>query len=116
MELKLLQKDVAKICGVTGDCIVNWETNRTEPQIKFFPNIIKFLGYLPFKINTNTFPGRLTAYRCINGLSQKNLGKIIGVDASTVCSWEVGESKPQKGMLKKLAVMLESGSPSFLAT
>lgn len=71
------------------------------------------MSYLPFKINMNTFPGRLTSYRCINGLSQKNLGKIIRVDASTACSWEVGKSKPQKGMLKKLVVMLESGMASI---
>jgi DNA-binding XRE family transcriptional regulator len=42
MELKLPQKDVAKICGVTEDCITNWEKNRCEPQVQFFPHIVKF--------------------------------------------------------------------------
>jgi predicted transcriptional regulator len=36
MELKLLQKDVARICGVTEDCITNWGKNTSIPQIHFF--------------------------------------------------------------------------------
>jgi DNA-binding transcriptional regulator YiaG len=36
MELKLLQKDVARICGVTEDCITNWGKNRSISQIHFF--------------------------------------------------------------------------------
>jgi len=107
MELKLFQKDVAKICGVTEDCITNWEKNRSVPQIQFYPLIIKFLGYLPFKVDLTTLLGKLKAYRHMNGLSQKQLGKILMVDAATVCSWELGEHKPQKEMLTKLNLMWE---------
>lgn len=107
MELKLLQKDLAKICGVTQDSIANWEKNRTVPQIQFFPRIISFLGYLPFWVDMKTLPGKLKAYRHINGLSQKQLGKILEVDGATVCSWELGEQNPQKAMLTKLDAILK---------
>jgi len=34
IELKLLQKDVAKIIGVSEDTITFWENNRATPQAK----------------------------------------------------------------------------------
>jgi len=102
MELKLLQKDVAKFLGVTEDSITNWEKNRSVPQIHFFPGIINFLGYLPFEIDLTTFSGKLKAFRQINGFSQKQLGEIFEVDGATVCSWELGENQPHKRMVAKL--------------
>jgi DNA-binding XRE family transcriptional regulator len=107
MELKLLQKDVARICGVTEDCITNWEKNRSVPQVQFFPQIIKFLDYLPFDVDLTTLRGKLKAYRHKNGFSQKQMGKILKVDGGTVCSWELGENQPHKKMLEKLDAMLQ---------
>ena len=106
MELKLFQKDVAFVLGVTEDSITNWEKNRSIPQINFTPNIINFLGYLPFEVDFTTFSGKLKAYRQIHGLSQKKLGKILKVDSSTVCSWEIGENLPQENILNTLDLML----------
>ena len=106
MELKLLQKDVTRICGVSEDCITNWEKNRNTPQIQYYPRIIDFLGYLPFNVDLTTLPGKLKAYRYIKGLSQKRLGKILGVDGATVCSWELEENQPNKVILEKLDKIL----------
>lgn len=106
MELKLLQKDVAGICGVSEDCIRNWEKNRSTPQIQFFPRVINFLGYIPFEVNLTTLSGKLKAHRHINRLSQKQFGKILGVDGATVCSWELEETKPHKAIMEKLDSML----------
>jgi transcriptional regulator with XRE-family HTH domain len=107
MELKLLQKDVAKILGVTEDSITNWEKNRSVPQIHFFPGIINFLGHLPFEIDLTTFSGKIKAYRQINGLSQNKIGEIFKVDGTTVCSWELGENQPHKRMIAKLDSILK---------
>ena len=105
MEQKLLQKDVAKTCGVTEDCITNWEKNRSAPQIQYFPNIIKFLGYFPFELTT--LSGRLKAHRQINGLTQKQLGKILEVDGTTVCSWELKQNEPHNEVLATLYAILD---------
>lgn len=102
MELKLLQKDVAKILDVTGDSIINWEMNRSSPQIQFFPKIIEFLGYLPFKVDTSTLGGRLSACRQIHGHSIKSLGKLLKVNERTISAWESGENRPKERMLVKL--------------
>jgi DNA-binding XRE family transcriptional regulator len=106
MEMKLFQKEVAVICGVTEDSITNWEKNRSIPQIKFFPSIISFLGYIPFVVDLTTFSGKLIAYRKTNGLSQNQLGKLLGVDGATVCSWELGENQPHGTMILKLNAIL----------
>ncbi len=42
----LLQKDVAKLIGVTEDCITNWEKNRTKPSKKNTFKVKEFLRYL----------------------------------------------------------------------
>jgi DNA-binding XRE family transcriptional regulator len=107
MELKLLQKDVAKICGVTVDCITNWEKNRSLPQIQFYPSIIKFLGYFPFTVDTSTLVGKLKAYRYLNGLSHNRMGRLMEVDGSTICSWENEENNPPQKKVMKLDLLLE---------
>lgn len=38
-------------------------------------------------------------YRLENGLSQEDLGKLIGVNESTIYSWEKGEHKPMKSKI-----------------
>ncbi|TBO40406.1 transcriptional regulator [Pedobacter kyonggii] len=106
MELKLRQTELAVICGVSEDCVRNWEKNRSTPQIQFFPRVINFLNYIPFEVNLTTLSGKLKAHRHINGLSQKQFGKILGVDGATVCSWELEENKPHKEIMEKLDSML----------
>lgn len=107
MELKLLQKDVAKICGVTEDSITNWEKNRSNPKIKFLPRIAKFLGYLPLEFDLTTHQGKLKAYRYRNGLTHAQLGKIFKVNASTISGWERGKDTPKQNELKILEQLLK---------
>jgi DNA-binding XRE family transcriptional regulator len=47
MDLHLFQKDVARQIGVRKCTIMNWETQRTVPEIRYMPAIIQFLGYDP---------------------------------------------------------------------
>lgn len=102
MDSKLLQKDVAKIFGVTEDCITNWEKNRSIPQIQFMPSVIKFLGYLPFSFDLTTMSGKLKTYRHLKGISQKKLGKMLNVNGATISSWEQGENQPYQRTLNKI--------------
>jgi DNA-binding XRE family transcriptional regulator len=73
MDSKLLQKDVANILGVSEDCTINWEKNRSIAQIQFMPSIIGFLGYLPCSFDLTTLSGKLKAYGHLKGVSQKML-------------------------------------------
>jgi len=42
IDLRMLQKEVANIIGVSEDCLANWENDKNIPQIQFMPQIIKF--------------------------------------------------------------------------
>lgn len=88
MDRKLMQKEVAKLIGVSEDCITYWENGRSEPQIQFMPYIIKFLEYVPITIDTSTIGGKIKEHRLKHGYSFKRMGEVLGVDASTVLAWE----------------------------
>jgi DNA-binding XRE family transcriptional regulator len=45
MVLKLFQKDVADMIGVSECTVYNWERRGHEPEVKHIPKIIGFLGY-----------------------------------------------------------------------
>ncbi len=45
--LNLQQKDIAALFGVCVDTITGWESKRSKPQIRFYLQIIQFLGHNP---------------------------------------------------------------------
>ena len=94
MDLHLLQKDVAALFGVSEESVTNWEQDHSVLQVRYYPKLIAFLGYYPFPENTETIGGRIAKYRYSHGLSYKGMGKLIGVDGSTICSWENHQTSP----------------------
>jgi len=108
MDLNLLQSDLAKIFGVSTDCITYWETSRSVPQISHFPKIHLFLGYSPIKFKERKFSGRLKAYRWKNGLSYKLLGDRLGVNGSTVRSWIMEKTVPSKRKCEEVEAILQN--------
>ena len=107
MELGLLQKDVAGIFGISDDTVTYWENNRAEPRTAYYPKLIKFLGYVPFEIETNTTAGKMKMYRFLNGLSQEDLAKELGINESTVFHYENGKHLPQPQTLQKMAHIIK---------
>lgn len=108
MDLGLLQKDVAEIIGTRSvESITNWENGHSEPQIHYLPSVIKLLGYIPVKVYLDTFGGQVRAFRILNGLSHKAMGSKVGVDASTVSSWENNVFLPHRSKLDELKKLME---------
>ena len=99
MDLGLLQRNVDEIVDTSIDCITFWENGKIQPQIHFFPKIIFFLGHYPFE-EVNTFSGKLIKYRHHHGLTYKELGKWIGVDGTTITSWESRKTIPNESIRK----------------
>ena len=96
LDLKLLQREVADLVGITEECMTNWENGKSVPQIQYMPKLIQFLGYNPLELDDNTLAGRIKNYRVTQGLSHKKMGKLIGVDASTIAAWESAKSIPKE--------------------
>jgi DNA-binding XRE family transcriptional regulator len=88
-------------------CIVDWENNRTDPAIEFYPAIVDFLGYFPFSIDDTTFAGKVKKYRFQNGLSLEAFGKVMNAAGATIYRIEnkIGTAKPQ--LLKRLECILK---------
>lgn len=102
LELGLLQKDVAKIVGVCEDSITIWENNRSEPYVSYYPNIINFLGYVPFEVDVSTLGGQIKMHRFLHGLTQEQLALKLNINESTVYYYENNKHKPLPKTCKKL--------------
>ena len=102
------QSDIANIIGVSEGSIWNWE-NGAQPDFKHIPNIIKYLGYIPFKNPENgDIIGRLKYFKQINGLTFKQLGKAIGCHYEQLMYWMNGKVTPCKKNLKIIDGFLKS--------
>ena len=91
--LKMLQREVAEQIGVCEPSVFNWERNASSPEIRYMPDIIKFLGYDPLP-QANTVAEQLVRQRTSLGLSQKESAERLGVDPGTLARWERGEREP----------------------
>jgi len=96
LDLKLFQREAAEIIGVSKSGYENWETNRLNPMFWYYPKIIEFLGYLPFKTNGLSTGEKIVLYRKSKGISQFNFARQLGIDPSTLARWEKGRGKPRK--------------------
>lgn len=92
MDLGLLQREAAKIIGVKATTIWNWE-HGTEPEQKYNPRIINFLGYIPFDCPDDIM-GRLAWYKRFNGLSLPELGRRMNRHPDQLRGWLSGERRP----------------------
>ncbi len=105
MDLGLLQADVAAKIGVCEASVWNWETGRNEPELRFIPAIISFLGRDPRLVPTS-LAGRLIRYREAQGWSQKRLARELAVDQSTLSRWEQGKREPVGPFLERVHTLL----------
>ncbi len=69
-----LQKDVAEQLGVDKTSVFKWEGNRSSPEIRYMPAIIRFLGYDPLPL-ANTVAEELVRRRMSLALSQMDAAR-----------------------------------------
>lgn len=97
VDLKLCKTEAAEIIGSNEWTIRNWEEDRHEIRISFYPKIISFLGYHPFSENPETVQDLIRIHKEKTGLSFKKLARKIGVDEASVKRFaENGGSKFQR--------------------
>lgn len=75
LDLGLSQIEVARMLNLGPQTISRWECGTHIPQIKHYPQIIKFLDYYPFPADESDKEDRITRYRYINGISKKRFSK-----------------------------------------
>ena len=97
----LLQEDVAKVMGVNPWTYLLWEQGRSNPEMRYWPKIISFLGSDPSPPPVS-LAGKIKSYRRRHGLSQAKLASLLEVHETSICEWENGFSKPMIRSLCKL--------------
>lgn len=60
------------------------------------------------------FGNRLYEYRTQKGLTQKELGKLLGVTDKAVSKWETGESKPRLDKMNQITELFETSIDGML--
>ena len=108
LDLKLLQKDVGELFGVTESTLWNWENGYSDPQLRFIPRIINFLGCDPFVPLPESIGDRLLKYRKSNGVSQKELAKRIGIDPTTLSRLERGTARTHAHIMERVSAFLDA--------
>jgi transcriptional regulator with XRE-family HTH domain len=113
LELRLFQREAARLIGVSKKTLENWETKRTNPDLRALPGVIAFLGDDPTWAPAVTLGERLRAARRARGLSSRALARQFGVDQSTVLHWERGLSVPWVRYLPRILALIgeETVSP-----
>jgi transcriptional regulator with XRE-family HTH domain len=102
MDLKLSQKQVADEIGIHETTITGWEGNATIPEVRYMPAIIQFLGYNPLP-DASSLAEHLATARKALGLSQRKMAANLGVDPTTLMSWEAGRHQPTGKSLDLIA-------------
>lgn len=98
-ELKLQQKQIAKRLKINQWTYIKWETNRVEPETRYWPRIIAILGYDPHS-EPKTLGDRLRAkYRQL-GLPRKRVAERLKIDEGALAKYDRGDREPQGDHLR----------------
>jgi DNA-binding XRE family transcriptional regulator len=100
----LTQRQVASEIDVNTWTYLLWETDRATPTVRYWPAIVRFLGYRPWP-EPQTLPEMIMARRRLLGLTVLDAAKLTGVDEGTFRRWEHGDWQPRLAN-QKLRVFL----------
>src|ERR1043165_4128731 len=78
----LTRKAAAKVIGADEASLKNWEDGRTRIEVRYYPSIIRFLGYNPLPV-PKTRGEAVRRERLTRGIARKKLAELAGVDAAT---------------------------------
>ncbi|MGD0670027.1 MAG: recombinase family protein [Bryobacteraceae bacterium] len=104
--LKMLQREVAERIGVDKTSVFTWERNASNPQVRYMPAIIEFLGYNPLP-DADTLAEQSVRQRTSLGLSRKESAERLGVDPSTLAQWEKGRKELTGAVLGRVEAFLK---------
>lgn len=82
------------------------EKGRTEPAVRFVPELIRFIGFDPRPVSTG-LAERLKARRIGLGPSQRELARRLAIDPGTLSEWETGRREPMGRYLERVKQFLE---------
>jgi transcriptional regulator with XRE-family HTH domain len=109
LDLGMTQADASRHIGVTESTVWNWE-HGGEPELIHMPQIISFLGYIPFEMPQDPI-GRLNYLKKLRGLSYEKLGKSMKRDPEQLTGWLSGRITPCQRNIKRIESFLSRSLP-----
>ena len=104
----LHQSDVAKLIGVSSNQLCAWEIGKRRiMKVKYFPRILKFLGYIPELKKPYSIGRDMTIVKQIYGWNNKSLAEELGLDPSTVSNWIKGKQTKCKRKNEQVVLSLK---------
>jgi DNA-binding transcriptional regulator YiaG len=101
----LFQRQAAEIISVCEQTLFYWEHGR-EPELRYMPAVIKFLGYVPFECPNDPL-GKLRYFKRVNGLSYERLGTLMGRDPEQLTDWFSGRHRPCRRNIQYISNFLD---------
>ena len=105
----ILIKDVCAYLKIDRDTLRGWEQNLFEPHVSHYPVIISFLSYNPCQIESSSLSGKIKKYRYAHGLTQKQFGALLDIDACVVWEWESNERLPIPKNKTRVLELIQKG-------
>ena len=93
------------------DGIVKVVVRGKSAQVNMAGGAAAELSLLP-ECDTTTFGGRLKAWRLSDGLTQRDVSRMLGVDVCSVRNWEAGRCAPRHGVQERVLARLPVCPPS----
>ena len=106
-------RTVGERIGVDTTSVFNWEANTSQPDLKYMPAVIQFLGYNPLPA-ADTLGERLVRHRTSLGMTQGEAAKRLGVDPGTLARSERGEREPAGSLLGRAERFLDEAEAAAL--
>ncbi len=89
----MIQRRVAEQIGIKVNTLAEWEKDRAEPEVRYWPRILSFLGYDPSS-GGETLADRLRRKRRELGLPRKRAAALLSIDEGTLKRYEEGQATP----------------------
>jgi transcriptional regulator with XRE-family HTH domain len=103
LDLHLTLREVAKQVRCDASSVNAWELNYHQPALHLYPAVVAFLGYDPAAVTNSDGLGRQVAIRRrALGFSQRVLAERLGIDESTVGTWERGNLQRSSRRVQRL--------------
>lgn len=106
--LHLSQAAAAGQIGVLPCTLCEWEHNIHMPEYDCWPGVLRLLGYDPICSTPQTMPEKIAYIRRHLGLSNRELGRLIGACREKISAWSQGKVPNDQPRLRELNRLLSA--------
>jgi len=96
-----LQREAGKAIGVNAFTFLTWEKGRAEPEVRYWPTIISFLGYDPSP-EPATIGQWIVAELRRAGLPRNKLAKLMNWDEGSLHRYETDQWQLPRDRMRAL--------------